>query len=213
MSEPWVFGVAPLAETEELAPLLRRVAELAIAQESSSAAVGKLIADLRSAEAMLAESGPADPTPRLGPAMTDNQRIYLDHGRHVGSYNPCFPEYTILVDGPRASGEVSFPLAFEGPPGLVHGGVLAGFFDSVIQHHNCDVGVAGKTASLLTEYRRPTPLLVPLRFEIDRELTDRRIVSTARLLRGDELLCTATLHAVVGDRSNLPAVSPRRGAE
>ena len=41
-----------------------------------------------------------------------------------------------------------FPIAYEGPPGIVHGGFLAVFFDSIIQHHNCDVGVAGKTTSL-----------------------------------------------------------------
>ncbi len=69
-------------------------------------------------------------------------------------------------------GSVTFPLAFEGPPGIVHGGVLATFFDCAIQHHNCDVGVAGKTMSLLVEYHRPTPLMQPLTFEIEREVTD-----------------------------------------
>ena len=99
---------------------------------------------------------------------------------------------------------------FEGPPGLVHGGVLATFFDSVIQHHNCDVGVAGKTTSLLVEYRRPTPIEVPLRFEIDRTADARRITSRAELWRGDEALCHATMEAVAGDLSRLPSVSPRR---
>ena len=32
---------------------------------------------------------------------------------------------------PHASGTVTFPLVFEGPPGVVHGGVLATFFDCV----------------------------------------------------------------------------------
>jgi acyl-coenzyme A thioesterase PaaI-like protein len=99
---------------------------------------------------------------------------------------------------------------FEGPPGVVHGGVIATFFDSVIQHHNCDAGVAGKTRSLHVRFRRPTPLDVRLAFEIDRQADERLITSEARLLLEGETLCTATVEAVAGDRSRLPRVSPRQ---
>ena len=86
------------------------------------------------------------------------------------------------------SGTVTFPLAYEGPPGIVHGGFLAVFFDSVIQHHNCDVGVAGKTTSLTVTYRRPTPLLTKLQFELERSVAERRISSTGRLMAGELLV-------------------------
>jgi acyl-coenzyme A thioesterase PaaI-like protein len=105
---------------------------------------------------------------------------------------------------------VTFPLAFEGPPGVVHGGVLATFFDSAIQHHSCDVGVTGKTTSLLVEYQRPVPIDVPLTFAIDREIGERRITSHAQINRDGATLCSATMEAVAGDRSRLPAVAPRR---
>ena len=85
--------------------------------------------------------------------------MYLDHGRDIGAYNPSFPEYDLTVDGPRATGTVTFPIAYEGPPGVVHGGFLALFADCIAQHHNCEVGVAGKTVSLAIRYRRPAPLL------------------------------------------------------
>ena len=92
----------------------------------------------------------------------------------------------------------------------MHGGFLAVFFDSVIQHHNCDVGVAGKTTSLTVTYRRPTPLLTELQFEVDRSLEERRIASTARLMADGVVLCEAQMSAVAGDLSRLPEVSPRR---
>ena len=158
----------------------------------------------------LAERATADALPRLGDDAPADRRPYVDHSRDIGVYNPCFPEYEIAVDGPRASGTVTFPVVFEGPPGVVHGGVLATFFDCVVQHHNCDVGVAGKTTSLLVEYHRPTPLAVPLRFEIDRDTDDARITSRVELFRGDDALCTGTMEAVAGDRSRLPFVPPRR---
>jgi hypothetical protein len=212
MSETWTFGVAPLDQTRVLAPLLREVAGLALSMESADPVVDRLILDLEAAREALRSAAPADLAPRVGAAADPRQRAYVDHSRDIWSYNPAFPPYAIEVDGATAHGTVCFPLAFEGPPGLVHGGVLGTFFDCVVQHHNCDVGVAGKTVSLLVEYRRPTPLGSLLRFDIERTSDDRRIVSAARLLRDDELLCHATVTAFAGDRGALPAVSPRREA-
>ena len=207
--ERWTFGVEPLPQAELAAPLLRRVAGLIQSLDHDDPAVQQLILDLRRAEQALVRTGHTDAVPRLGVDAADDGRPYVDHSRDIGAYNPCFPEYEILVSGDTAAGTVTFPLVFEGPPGLVHGGVLATFFDCVIQHHNCDVGVAGKTTSLLVEYHRPTPLETPLRFEIDRDHDERRITSTARLLLGDDPLCTATMSAIAGDRSRLPHVPPR----
>ena len=208
MADPWSFGVDPLPQTRELAPLLRRVAGLAVALDSPHPAIARLITQLQETERTLLEQGPANLAPRLGPDT--GERVYVDHSRNIGAYNPTFPEYDIDVTGDRAAGTVEFPLAFEGPPGIVHGGVLATFFDCVIQHHNCDVGVAGKTSALHLAYRRPTPLLTALDFEVERAVDDRRITSHARLIHGDIVLCTATMEAVAGQRANLPPVSPRR---
>lgn len=210
MTERWTFGVEPLTQTQEAATLLRRVAGLVVAMEGNDEDVARLIADLRSAHESLEELAPGDMAPRVGVDVPAERRVYLDHSRDIGAYNPAFPVYSIEVNGSRATGSVTFPLAYEGPPGIVHGGVLATFFDCVIQHHNCDVGVAGKTTSLLVEYHRPTPLFEQLVFEIDREVDDSRITSRARLLRGEKALCSATMQAVAGDRARLAPVSPRR---
>src|SRR5262249_4846025 len=160
--------------TCEVAPLLRSVAGLVQSLEHDDPAVARLIDDLRAAERSLAAVAPKDLAARIGDHAASDRRVYLDHARDIGAFNPCFPDYEIAVAGHRATGAVTFPLAFEGPPGVVHGGVLATFFDCVIQHHSCDVGVAGKTTSLLIEYRRPTPLGVMLAFDIDREASARR---------------------------------------
>jgi hypothetical protein len=205
----WTFGLDPLPQAVELAPLVRRVIALVLSLDEEGPPTQRLIEELREAERVLAVRVPPSSAPRVGAEASPDQRPYLDHSRNVGVYNPCFPEYELVVDGPRATGTVTFPLAFEGPPGIVHGGILATFFDCVVQHHNCDVGVAGKTTSLLIEYRRPTPLEVPIVVEIDRDSDDRRITSRASLVLGDDTLCTATVEAVAGDRGKLPDVGPR----
>jgi len=212
--KPWTFGVEPLPQTERVAGALRRVADLVLALESDDADVDQLLADLERAETALAAKVPAELTPRVGPAVDGDGRVYVDHARHVGAFNPAFPEYEITVDGDLAEGTVNFPLVFEGPPGIVHGGFLAVFFDLVVQHHNCDVGVAGKTTSLRLGFRRPAPLLTDLRFSVHRRVAGDRIRSTAELRlgeeRGSKLVCEAEIDAIAGVRENLPAVSPRR---
>ncbi len=206
----WTFGVEPLAQTERAADLLRRVTGQLLALEAAEPAVDDLVRALERAEAALAERVPTDAGPRVGAAADGDGRAYVDHARDVGAFNPAFPTYEISVAGSTATGTVTFPLAYEGPPGLVHGGFLAVFFDCVVQHHNCDVGVAGKTTALALRYRRPTPLLTPLGFTIERSTADDRIRSVATLVRGEKVLCEAEVDAIAGVRADLPAVSPRR---
>jgi hypothetical protein len=189
---------------------VRRLSALVLQMETPSDVVAELNAALEQAEARLAALAPANSRPRIGAEADGDGRVYLDHSRDVGAYNPVFPTYSIAVDGNRASGRVAFPLLYEGPPGLVHGGFLAVFFDQVIQQHNCDVGQAGKTTRLEVRYHAPTPLLAELRFEVERNVEDRRIESTARLFAGDVLCASATVRALAGNFAALPAFSPRR---
>ncbi|HXZ61785.1 MAG TPA: hypothetical protein VEG62_03515 [Acidimicrobiales bacterium] len=211
-AQRWTFGVAPLPQTQRVAGLLRRVTGLVLALEHEETVVEALVARLEEVEEALGRLVPPDAGPRVGAAAPPDGRVYLDHARDIGSYNPCFPEYRIEVDGPHATGSVTFPTPYEGPPGIVHGGFLALFFDCVVQHHNCEVGVAGKTTSMTLRYHRPVPLLAPLAFTVERSVGDGRIRSSARLLDGERVLCEAEVDALAGDRTALPEVSARRGA-
>jgi hypothetical protein len=208
----WTFGEQPLPETAELAAAIRRVSSLVLALEQPDERVRELTDHLVQLERTLGSAVPPSSDPRVGGRAGGDGRVYLDHSRNIGAFNPAFPVYEIAVDGDHASGTAEFPVLYEGPPGIVHGGFLAVFFDSVIQHHNCDVGVAGKTAGLELRFRRPAPLLAPLTFEIDRTTTADRIESTASL-KYDGAVCTeARMTAIAGDHAALPEVSPRRTA-
>jgi hypothetical protein len=211
-------GAAPLPQALDLAPLLRQVAGLALAIESEDPVIEALIGQLSDAAEALRGRAPADLGPRMAAeaAAASGGRVYLDHSHNIGAYNPCFPEYAISVDGDHATGTVTFPLALEGPPGKAHGGVLSLFFDLVVQHHNCELGIAGKTTTMTVSYLRPVPLLRPLQFEVRRRDAalagaGRRTRSEARLFQGERAYCTATVEAVAGDASRLPGLSPRQG--
>jgi acyl-coenzyme A thioesterase PaaI-like protein len=208
--EPWTFGNPPLPEVVELAGVLRDLTSAVLSLERTSPELEELAVVLRDAQRRLSAALPGDASPRIGDQAADDQRVYVDHSRDVGDYNPCFPRYEFRVEDTGGSGTVEFPVCYEGPPGIVHGGFLAVFFDCVLQQLNCDLGLAGKTAELSLRFRRPTPLLTPLVVHAVRSIEGDRIHSHARLELDDKVLCEAEMRAAAGDRSALPAVSPRR---
>jgi hypothetical protein len=191
------FGEAPLAQTVAAAGAIRRLSSLLLSLEHAHPTVEEILTQISDWERELSAAVPPDSAPRIGSDDNGSRRIYLDHATDIGAFNPCFPEYHFdHFDAETASGRVAFPLVYEGPPGLVHGGFLAVFFDCVMQHQNCLAGLSGKTRSLRVTFRRPTPVLTDLRFDIARSEVERGITSTARLLLDDEVLCIGEVNTL-----------------
>ena len=191
------FGEAPLAQTVAAAGAIRRLSSLLLSLEHAHPTVDAILTQISDWERELSAAVPPDSAPRIGSDDDGSRRIYLDHATDIGAFNPCFPEYHFdQFDAETASGRVAFPLVYEGPPGLVHGGFLAVFFDCVMQHQNCLAGLSGKTRSLKVTFRRPTPVLTDLRFDIARSEVERGITSTARLLLDDEVLCIGEVNTL-----------------
>ncbi|MGB8794318.1 MAG: hypothetical protein WCD33_22865 [Mycobacterium sp.] len=194
------FGEAPLPQTVAAAGAIRRLGSLLLSLEHAHPTVDAIVAQISDWEHELSAAVPPDSAPRISFDESDedgSRRVYLDHATDIGAFNPCFPEYRFdHLDAETAFGRATFPLVYEGPPGLVHGGFLAVFFDCVIQHQNCLVGLSGKTRSLNVAFRRPTPVLTELRFDITRSEVERGITSTARLLLDDEVLCTGEVNTL-----------------
>jgi hypothetical protein len=204
----WNSGVDPLPDQLKLADAVRDVIAMALQLEQPCEELADLVTAVEAARDKMRVLVPADLLPRVG-ERTEG-RAYIEHAFDPGTYNPMFPRFEITVESDaRASGTVTFPVCYEGAPGIVHGGFLAVFIDVVVQNHNCTIGVSGKTRSMEVRYRRPVPLLRELRFEIDREADDTSITSTVRLFREDELLCVASTPAVASDLANRLKFSPR----
>lgn len=77
----------------------------------------------------------------------------------VGVRNPLAPPLDVHTEPTgRARAEFRLGAAYEGPPGLVHGGVTALLLDQLLGEA-CGAGQrSGMTATLSLRYRRPTPL-------------------------------------------------------
>jgi acyl-coenzyme A thioesterase PaaI-like protein len=87
-------------------------------------------------------------------------RDFVEHSPLSGRSNPLAPPMvTQIVEEPDGTyyvtGTVVFGAAYEGPPGHVHGGLVAAMFDELLGFAQLS---AGFTGSLTVRYRKPTPL-------------------------------------------------------
>ncbi|WP_067852238.1 PaaI family thioesterase [Nocardia shimofusensis] len=77
----------------------------------------------------------------------------------VGVRNPIAPPMVVERDDTGLHwAEITLGAAYEGPPGLVHGGVTALLLDQILGHAAAVDGKPSFTGTLTLRYRRPTPL-------------------------------------------------------
>jgi acyl-coenzyme A thioesterase PaaI-like protein len=101
----------------------------------------------------------------------------------IGFANPIAPPVEVWsVHGENGRreirGRVTFGDAYEGPPGCVHGGIIAAVFDEVMGAANIITENPGMTGTLTVRYRRPTPLLAALDMVARLTGTERRKIFT-----------------------------------
>ncbi|WP_067973528.1 PaaI family thioesterase [Nocardiopsis trehalosi] len=100
-----------------------------------------------------------------------------------GPTNPAAPPLVLEpVDG-ELRGTVVLSGVYQGPPGLVHGGWIAALLDQALGGASSAAGLPGLTANLKVDYRRPTPLGVPLEVTARVTGTERRKVFVAGEIR------------------------------
>ena len=99
-----------------------------------------------------------------------------------GTAHPFAPQIAFHPVAGSVVGATTLGKAFEGGPGLVHGGVLATIFDHAMGAAMYLDGHAAMTRSLDVRYTAPTRLHVPLkvRTRIDR-VEGRRVVVTGEI--------------------------------
>jgi acyl-coenzyme A thioesterase PaaI-like protein len=78
----------------------------------------------------------------------------------VGS--PLAPPLVLRSGAGGVVAEATLGLAYEGPPGYLHGGMSALLMDQVLGSAAVAAGLWGMTVRLELDYRRPVPLRTPL---------------------------------------------------
>jgi hypothetical protein len=165
-------SIRQLVETMLRVPLLP--AEAAVEVEATRTALEAL-------ERTLASHALDDATPRMGPEP-DTQRPYFVSGVIMGPHHPLRPELHIAHEDGLTHGTVRFGVTFEGPPGCVHGGFVAHFFDQILGQHNLYSRIPAMTGTLSVRFKQGTPILRELAFDVRHERRGpRKVITSGRL--------------------------------
>ncbi|MFM8304930.1 MAG: PaaI family thioesterase [Actinomycetota bacterium] len=173
---------------ERLAAALRRVTNQLVL---TAATPDQLTEAADQVEAVADALAPVTPEWALAvPAFVPSREPhgYFPFSPQIGLANPLAPPLRVWVDDDdTVHGAVNVDAAYEGPPGCVHGGIIASLFDEILGVANITAGVGAMTGTLTVVYRSPTPLKTDL-------------VLAARMvgIEGRKVRAAGTIHA--GDR-------------
>ena len=114
---------------------------------------------------------------------------FTSHSPVTGPLNALASIVTLSSSDTEVVADVTFGDAYEGPPGHVHGGLIAAIFDEVLGFAQALSGAPGMTGKLEITYRAPTPLHTPLRVVGRFERIDGRKIFTTGTIHAGERLC------------------------
>jgi acyl-coenzyme A thioesterase PaaI-like protein len=130
--------------------------------------------------------------PYEGPAegsITAGRTGFIDHSPFIGPMNPLSPPIKMVIHDDHVVATVTYGQAYEGPPGCLHGGFIAGGFDEVLGFTQSLTGRPGMTGRLEISYRSPTPLYREVRYEGRVVGTEGRKIFTHATLSAGDTLC------------------------
>lgn len=175
-------------DVEALAAEVRRLVAATVAADAPRDAIVEATREVARIAEAFERHVPTPHPPRYpgGNAPVRDAADFFPFDPVIGRLSPIAPPVKVEWHDPVAVGLVRFTVPYEGPPGCVHGAILAATFDQVFNVANLMRGVAGPTRKLEIRYRKPTPLLAELRFEgwVDR-VEGREVHTRGRVLHGD----------------------------
>lgn len=189
-----LFALDPVSEEAEaaVAAARRLITALLHAEQAPAGEMAEMTAQL---------SAMADRLEASVPPVADRERTWATRTREDAALrNPVNGRQNALAPGLRirgmpdgsVAGEVTLGLAYEGPPGCVHGGVSALLLDHLFGAANYWAGAVGPTAELTLKYERPTPLFTPLTLSARQESADgRKLRATGTISAGGKVCVRA----------------------
>lgn len=100
-----------------------------------------------------------------GEGSADDVTDLVDFEILTGKASAMSPPLELWLEEGKVKGRATFGLAFQGPPGRVHGGVLGLALDIVLAKTQDLVEQIGVTGTLNIRYLAGTPIQAPVEFE------------------------------------------------
>ncbi|MEM7092757.1 MAG: PaaI family thioesterase [Actinomycetota bacterium] len=178
-------------EQQRLAEAVQRLGDLIITRSLDDAEAGELADRIEDLGSIFDGTTPASKIDRFGgrnrvheyldtgvwpEPPPDGSEMDFDIGSCVGGeYNPFGMGTRYFRDGDESIARVSVPRCFEGPPGRVHGGILAAIFDEVMGTVFRATGTSSAfTGELTVRFEGPAPIATELEFRAREVRTEGR---------------------------------------
>lgn len=114
---------------------------------------------------------------------TRDPAVIFPYSPVVGPLSPLSPPIAFDVADGRVRAVARLDARYAGPPGMVHGGVIALVFDELLGVANVVNDVPAFTGTLSIRYERPTPIEAELELEAWIESTEGRKVRPVGTIR------------------------------
>lgn len=136
----------------------------------------------------------------FGAVLVDDPRAhartssYLDRSPVTGQSNPLAPPLKVIPAGEHgARAVVSMGLAYQGPPGRLHGGFVATLLDHVMGYAAASSGKWVFTRTLSVDYDHAVPLFQDLEISAEIQRMDgRKVWVVGRISAGGKIVARAT---------------------
>lgn len=181
-------------ELADLAAAVRRLVDLTCRNTADAAETAAVAAALHRVADRLESATPPEGTQRRFETFdVDDPADLFQYDAVVGLYNPASPPLRCRWEDPVLHATARFEDPWEGPPGVVHGGMVAATFDGLLTVTNImTLGHPAPTARLEVSYRAPTPLRTEITLEGTVTSRDgRKVTTVAKLWAGDTLCAEA----------------------
>lgn len=151
-----------------------------------------VVDDIRMQAGLRAQDRPGAAPGELPDLTGVSPEDFFPYSPVIGRLNPIAPPFRFWVEGEELHGEGSFGAAYNGPPGGVHGGLVAALMDEVLGVTGVMTGNHGFTGTLTLRYESLTPVDTELRVRgwVD-GAQGRKAFIAGELLAGDRLCARA----------------------
>lgn len=151
----------------EMAQSLRTLIKAAVGLKIPIEKMESYAQQLKSISEEIASSYDDERIPRFFKEVGQDKRLdqIFPSSPISGAHNAFAPPIKIWLEEDLVKGEGIFDYQHEGPPGCVHGGVIALVFDTTLGCAAMLAGIPVMTGTLTVKYKNPTPIKQRLDFE------------------------------------------------
>src|SRR4051794_8128802 len=172
-----------MAAVTDLGTALRELVDVSV---RTTVDAGELTAAAARAREITARLTVAQRPPLQLPALDDPIAFHRVYNPVTGVGSAIAPPLEIRQEEGGVVADAVLGLAYEGPPGFLHGGMSGLLMDQLLGAAAISAGLWGMTVRLELDYRGPIPLQVPLVLRA-RVVEDagRKTVATGTIARAD----------------------------